>query len=124
MSAILGTLRSNSAYVFIAAGVLWLAAAVVAGSLLVLWPVVVCVLGGVFLKMWPAKRLTWAWAVSAAVFGFLLAAYQVYAWVPFLGGAFSGVAAVAAAVFVIFAALHVFLFYIGYSPAEPGAERS
>ena len=124
MSALIGTLRGNSAYVFIAVGVLWLGVAVAAGTALILWPVVACVLGGVFLKMWPAKRLTWAWAVSTAVFGFLLAAYQVYAWLPFLGGDFAGVAAVASVVFVIFALLHLFLFYVGASPAKPSAEQS
>lgn len=124
MSALLGTLRDNSAYAFMAVGVLWLAVAVAAGSLLILWPVIACILGGVFLKMWPAGRLTWAWAVSAAVLGFILAAYQVCAWLPFLGGAFSGVAAVAAAVFLVFAVLHVFLFYAGVSPPKPTANQS
>ena len=124
MSALLGTIRGNSAYVFIVVGVLWLAVAVAAGSALILWPVVACVLGGVFLRMWPAKRLTWAWTVSTAAYGFLLAAYQVYAWLPFLGGAFAGVASVASVVFVIFAVLHIFLFYIGGSPAKPTAEQN
>ncbi|MDG7007127.1 MAG: hypothetical protein JRN06_02650 [Nitrososphaerota archaeon] len=124
MSALLGTLRGNSAYMFIAAGALWLAVAVAAGSALILWPVVACVLGGVFLRMWPARRLTWAWATSAAVLGFLLAAYQVYAWLPFLGGSFSGVAAVATAVFAVFAVLHLFLFYLGARPVKPAAEQS
>lgn len=124
MSALLGTLRGNSAYAFIAVGVLWLAVAVAAGSPLILWPVVTCVLGGVFLKMWPAKRVTWAWAISTAVFGFILAAYRFYAWLPFLGGAFSETAAVAAAVFLAMAVLHVFLFYAGANPANPAPEPS
>ena len=123
MSAILGILRGNSAYAYFAVGVLWLAAAVAAGSALILWPVVACVLGGVFIMKWPTRRLTWAWAVSTAIFGFLLAAYQVYAWVPFLGGSFSGVAAIASVVFVVFALLHLFLFYAGSAPAKPTAEQ-
>jgi hypothetical protein len=124
MSMLLGTLRGNSAYAFIAVGVLWLAVAVAAGSPLILWPVIACVLGGVFLRMWPTRRLTWAWAVSTAVFGFLLAAYQVYAWLPLLGGAFSGIAAVASVVFVVFAVLHLLLFYAGAAPAKPAVEKS
>jgi hypothetical protein len=124
MSALLGTLRGNSAYVFIAVGVLWLAVAVAAGSALILWPVFACVLGGVLLKMWPTGRLTWAWTISTAVFGFLLAAYQVYAWLPFLGGTFSGIAAVASVVFFVFALLHAFLFYAGAYPVKPEAEKS
>ena len=123
MSALLGKLKDNSAYAFVGVGVLWLAVAVAAGSWLILWPVVACVLGGVFLKMWPTRRITWAWAVSAAALGFLLAAYQVYAWVPFLGGTFSGVASVASAVFLVFALMHAFLFYAGVAPARPAGEQ-
>ena len=124
MSALLGRLRDNSPYAFIAVGVLWLVVAVAADSALILWPAIACLLGGVLLKMWPTERLTWAWTVSAAVLGFLLAAYQVYAWVPFLGGAFSGVAAVASVVFIVFAVLHAFLFYVGIYPPKPAAEPS
>lgn len=122
MSALLGTLRGNSSYLFIAVGVFWLGVAVAAGSALILWPVIACVLGGVLLRVWPERKITWAWAVAAAVFGFLLAAYQVYAWLPFLGGAFSGIAAVASVVFVVFALLHVLLLYVGAAPVKPAAE--
>ena len=124
MSALLGTLRGNSAYVFIAVGVFWLGVAVAAGSALILWPVIACVLGGVFLRMWPAKKITWAWAVATAVFGFLLAAYQVYAWLPFLGGAFAGIAAVASGVFAVIALLHVLLLYVGAAPMKPAPEQA
>jgi hypothetical protein len=124
LSAFLGTLKDNSAYVFIGVGVLWLAVAVAGGSFLILWPVVACVLGGVFLKMWPSKRITWAWTVSTAVFGFLLAAYLVYEWLPFLGGTFSGIAAIASVVFLVFAALHAFLFYLGFTPTKLASAQS
>ena len=122
MSAFLGTVRVNSAYAYVAAGVVWLVVAVAAGSALILWPVVACVLGGVFLKMWPAKRLTWAGAVSTAVCGFLLAAYLVYAWAPFLGGAFSTAAAEASAVFAVLAAFLLLLLYAGMKQASETAE--
>jgi len=118
MSSLLGYLRTNSAYAYFAVGFVWLAVAVLAGSALILWPVLALVLGGAQLRMWPARRLTWAWAVSTAVFGFLLAAYQVYAWLPFLGGAFSTVAATASSVFAVLALLHLFLFYAALKPAE------
>ena len=98
-----------------------MAAAVLAGSALVLWPAAACLLGGVMLRAWPDGRLTWSWAVSAAVLGFLLAAYQVYAWAPFLGGAFSSVAAEASGAFVVLALLHIVLFYAGLRPT-PSAE--
>lgn len=116
MSSLLGALRSNSAYAFFAVGIFWLAVAVLAGSTLILWPVAACLLGGVLLKVWPGGRLTWAWALSTAALGFLVAAYQVYAWLPYLGGAFSSTAAEAAAVFAVLALLHAFLFYAGYRP--------
>ena len=124
MSAFLGTIKDNSAYAFIGVGVLWLAVAVVGGSFYILWPVVACVLGGVFLKMWPGQRITWAWTVSTAVFGFLLAAYLVYEWLPLLGGTFSGTAAIASVVFFVFAALHAFLFYLGFTPVKLTSEQS
>lgn len=122
MSSILGSLRANSPYAYIAVGVVWLAVAALAGSALILWPVLACVLGGVQLRLWPTRRLTWAWAVSTAALGFLISAYQVYAWLPFLVGAFSSVAAAASALFVVLALLHVFLFYAGSRP--PRAEES
>jgi len=119
---VLGVIRTNSAYAFLLIGVVWLGIAVIAASPLILWPVVACLLGGVMLRMWPANRLTWAWAVSAAVLGFLLSAYQVYAWVPFLGGHFSALAEGALAGFAVLAVAHVFLMYAGAS--RPKAPKS
>ena len=120
MPNVLGVIRTNSAYAFLLMGVVWLGIAVVAASSLLLWPVVACLLSGVMLRMWPGNRLTWAWAVSSAVLGFLLSAYQVYAWVPFLGGAFSALAGGALAGFAVLAVAHVFLLYAGASrPKAP-----
>ena len=114
----MGAVRANSAYAFFAVGVFWLAVAVLGGSPLVLWPVVACVFGGVLLKVWPGRRLTWAWAVSTVGMGLLLAAYQVYAWLPYLGGTFSSVASEAAAVFAVLAVLQVVLVYAGLGPMK------
>ena len=118
MSSVLGMVRSNSAYAFIAVGVVWLAVAVIGSSALILWPVLACLLGGVQLWMWPTRKLTWAWAVSTAIFGFLLAAYQIYAWFPFLGGSFSSVAATASGAFAVIALLHLILLYAGIAPPK------
>lgn len=118
MSSLLGAIRANSAYAFVAVGVVWLAVALLAGSALVLWPVLACVFGGLQLRTWPTRKLTWAWAVSTAVFGFLLAVYQVYAWFPYLGGSFSTVASEASAVFVVLALMHLLLIYVGAKPAK------
>jgi hypothetical protein len=113
MPKILDALVTNAAYAFIVVGVAWLVVAILAGSSLILWPVVACVAGGLQLKLWPSGRLTWAWAISSAAMGFTLSAYLVYAWSGFLGGAFSSLAAGALVGFLVLAIAHVFLFYAG-----------
>lgn len=122
MPKILDTLGENSAYAFIAVGVVWLGIAVVAGSYLILWPAVACLAGGTLLKMRPGRRLTWAWAVASAALGFLLSAYQVYSWSPYLGGAFSTLAGASLAGFAVLAVVHALLLYLG--AAWPKAVRS
>jgi len=122
MPKILDTLVSNATYFFIAVGVIWLAVAVLGQSYLILWPVIACVAGGAMLRQWPARRLSWAWCAATAVMGFLLSAYQVYAWLAFLGGAFSVLASASGLGFGLFAILHIFLLYAGTSkPAATGA---
>lgn len=125
MPDLLGALRANSAYAFVAVGAVWLGVAVIAGSLLILWPVVACILSGLMLKLRPGRRLTWAWVLSSATLGFLVAAYQVYSWAPFLGGAFSTLAGGASAGFAALAAVHLFLLYAGASsPKEVRQDQS
>ncbi len=119
MPSVLGTLRANSSYAFFGVGVVWLAVAVLAGSALTLWPVVAFMVSGYTLRIMPGRRFTWAWVVSSAVLGLLLSAYQVYAWVPFLEGAFSTLAVVSLVGFTIFAVVHAVLFYVGLKPAAP-----
>jgi hypothetical protein len=119
MPSILGTIRTNSAYAFFGVGVVWLAVAVVAWSGLVLWPVVAFLVSGYMLRQMPGRRLTWAWVVATTVLGFILSAYQVYAWAPFIGGAFSTLAAVSLAGFTVFALVHLLLFYVGLRPPTP-----
>ena len=113
MPKALDTLGANSAYAFLAVGVVWLGLAAVAGSYLILWPAVACIASGALLKLRPGRRFTWAWAVSSAALGFLLSAYRVYAWAPFLGGAFSNLAGASLAGFAVLAVVHVFLLYAG-----------
>jgi len=120
MPKLLDTLVANAAYAFIAAGVIWLAIAFLAVSSLILWPALACIVGGIMLRQWPSSRLTWPWVVATAVMGFLLSAYQVFAWLSFLGGAFSTLATVSVAGFAIFAIAHVFLFYAATSKAAAG----
>lgn len=119
MPTVFEQLRNNAAYAFFAVGVVWLVIAFIAGSWLILWPVVACLAGGALLRLWPGRRLTWAWAVSSAALGFLISAYQVYAWAPFFGGAFSALAGASAAGFAVLAVVHVVLLYAGASRPRP-----
>jgi hypothetical protein len=122
MPGILGTIRANSSYAFFVVGIAWLVVAVLAWSALVLWPVVAFLVGGFMLRMMPGRRFTWAWVVASAVLGFLLSAYQVYAWAPFIGGTFSTLAAGSLAGFALFAVVHLLLFYVGLRPASVSAK--
>lgn len=109
MQSLASGIRSNTPYLFAAAGVVWLAAVVVTGSLLVLWPVLACVLSGVFLKAYPGSRFTSAWAGASALMGLALAAYQVYVAAPLVSGAFATIAWTSIVAFSIFAVFHVYL---------------
>jgi hypothetical protein len=122
MPKVLDMLKVNAPYAFIAVGVAWLAIAVATAAGLVLWPVVACFVAGALLKLRPALRVTWAWALATASLGFLLSAYQVYAWAPFLGGTFTAVAGAALVLFAALALAHIFLFYLGAS--KPKAPKS
>jgi hypothetical protein len=108
-------LRQNAAYFFLVVGAAWVGVAVLAGSLLILWPVAACLASGLLLKFRPGRRFTWAWALSSAVLGLLISAYQVYAWSPYIGGAFSTLAATALAGFAVFSVVHMLLLYAGTS---------
>ncbi|MDE1853554.1 MAG: hypothetical protein KGI38_07390 [Thaumarchaeota archaeon] len=119
MPEILGALKTNAAYFFLAVGVVWIGVAFVAGSLLILWPVAACLASGVLLKIRPGRRLTWAWVSSSATLGLLISAYQVYAWAPFLGGAFSTIAGTTLGVFAVLTVLHVLLLYAGATRPRP-----
>jgi len=110
-------LKSNVAYEFMVAGVVWVVVAIWLGLVLVLWPALTCLVAGLLLKFLPSKRITWAWATSSAVLGLLVSAYQVYVAIPFIRGTFSFVAIETLVGFVLFALFHLVLLYTGYSPA-------
>lgn len=124
MPRFIDALRSRSAYGYLAVGVAWLAVAAIAGSYFVLWPVVACLASGVLLLFRPSMRFTWAWVLATGALGFLLAAYQVYAWTPFVVGAFSLVAGEAIAAFAVLALVHVLLFFAGATKAKPARSGS
>jgi hypothetical protein len=108
-------IRKNLAYAFVVFGLIWLGIALLAGSALILWPAVACGVGGVLLKLRPSSRLAAAWAPAAALLGLLLCAYQVYAAVPLLSGAFITIASTSTSLFVILGLGHVYLAYASYS---------
>ena len=122
MASAFGAMKSNAPYLFIVVGLIWAAVGVMTDSIFTGWPVAACIAAGVLIKFRPGRKLTWAWAVSTAVLGFVVSIYQLYAWAPFLGGAFSGLAGEALAGFTILALVHVFLGYAGAS--APGRVRS
>ncbi len=122
MPKLLDPLVANAPYAFIVVGVIWLALAALTGSALILWPVIACIAGGLMLRQWPSRKLTWAWVVATAVMGFILSAYNVYAWASFLGGAFSTLAAASTIGFVVFAVAHLLLFYA--ATAKPGVAKA
>ena len=115
MPPFLNTVKAQAQYAFVGAGVLWLVLALYEWSALLLWPVIALVAAGAMLRLLPGERLTWAWAVSAAVLGMVVALYQVYLALPLLQSAFSTVAGASLAVFAVFAAAHVVLAYAGAS---------
>jgi len=115
MSRIISPLRSYVAYAFLAVGLGWLAVAYTTSSYLVLWPVITCFMSGILLRLRPSDRLTWAWASSSAVLGFLLSGYQAYVASFLVGGALSSVATISAVAFSVFAVVHLLLLYAGNS---------
>ncbi len=113
-------LESNLAYEFIVVGIAWTAIAVVLGLVLVLWPALTCLVAGILLKFLSSTRITWPWAVSSAVLGFLVSAYQAFVAAPFVSGTFSSIGIETLAGFALFALVHLVLLYLAYSPkGEP-----
>jgi len=115
-------LKSNLPYEFVAVGVVWTVVAVGLGLALVLWPALTCYVAGLLLKFLPSERITWPWAVSSAVLGLLVSAFQVYAAIPFVSSTFSLVGAETLIGFVVFSLVHLLLLYFGYSPVGKPAK--
>lgn len=111
-------LKSNLAYEFIVVGIAWTVVAVALGLVLVLWPAITCLAAGFLLKFLPSERITWPWATSSAVLGFLVSAYQAFIAVPFVSSSFSLVGTETLAGFALFAFVHLLLLYSAYSPAS------
>ncbi len=106
--------RPNLGFAFFGAGFVWLAVVYITGTALNLWPVVACFVGGTLLRVKPVERLTWAWSVSSATLGLLLASYQAYAWIPLVSGSFGTLAVFSLVGFAVFAVVHALLLYSGW----------
>lgn len=122
MASVFGMLKSSAAYFFIVVGVVWAGIGALTGTSLTAWPAAACLVAGVLLRIRPSYRLTWAWALATASMGFLVSAYEVYAWEPLVGGAFSTLAGESLGGFAVFAVVHLFLLYAG--AAGPKALKS
>lgn len=109
-------LKSNLPYEFVAVGIVWTVVAVGLGLVIVLWPALTCYVAGLLLKFLPSERITSPWAISSAVLGLLVSAYQVYAAIPFISSTFSSVGVETMVGFLVFSLVHVTLLYFGYSP--------
>lgn len=116
MSKVSGILKSNLPYEFVVVGVAWTVVAVGLGLAQVLWPALTCYVAGLLLKFVPSERITWPWAISSAVLGLLISAYQVYVAIPFVSSTFSLVGTETLVGFVVFTLVHLALLYFGYSP--------
>ncbi len=103
--------RRNLAYLFVVFALVWLGIAAITGSLLVLWPVLACAASGALLKLRPASGLTASLPTASAAMGLFLSAYQVYVATPLLAGAFSVIAGISVASFVVFGIGHLYLAY-------------
>jgi hypothetical protein len=110
--------RRNLAYLFLAAGIAWLAVLFATLSFLIVWPTVVLLVSGVLLKMWPEARFSGAWVTSSAILGFVLSAYQTYAAASHLTGALAYIAPLSLVLFLLFALYHLFLVYAGNTSEE------
>lgn len=122
MFPLLEPAKRNVAYLFLAAGVLWLGALYATSSILILWPAVACIVSFALLKVLPEQRISAAWVMASGLLGFLLSGYQAYVAATFLTGPFASVAAVSLVVFFVFALYHLFLMYAGRSQSKEEEE--
>lgn len=112
MPSAVDLLKSNISYLYVAIGLAWLVPVYLVESFYILWPVVVFVIGGVMLKLWPSRRLTWAWALAAALMGATLSGYQAYFAALESSGVFSSLAGVSLVGFGAFAILQLAALYL------------
>jgi len=105
--------RKNLSYAFFLLGVVWLVIAAYTGYPIVIWPVATCVVAGLLLRLRPSERFTWAWMTSTAAMGLIIAAYQAYYWLPFIGGSLNALAALTAGGFAVFALVHLVMLFLG-----------
>jgi hypothetical protein len=115
MQSALATVKKNLGYVFVVFGIIWVAIAFLAGSLLVLWPAVALAAAGVLIKLRPKWRLSIAWGPAAAILGLLLCGYQVYEAAMLVSGTFVTVASASVVLFFILGLGHLYLAFASYS---------
>ncbi len=104
-------IRRYLPYAFIVAGVVWSAIIASDGSLLLLWPASLSILSGVILKWRPDSRLSLALSKATALYGLVLAAYQVLVALPLLESIFATIALFSVVSFVGLAVFNLVLLY-------------
>jgi len=124
MPSSLDVMRARAPYAYAVMGLIWLVVAYLESSALLLWPVAVLIAGGVLLMFRQGKRLTWAWAISAAVLGLVLSFYQAYVAALLVTGALSTLAGASLVVFATLGLAHVLLGYVGAGAATKKATAS
>jgi hypothetical protein len=116
---ILETLKKNLPFLFVLAGVIWLAVLYDTGSVLIVWPIVASFVSAGLLLLLPKRNITYAWVSATALLGFMLAGYQTYSAVTYLSGVFTAIASESIAAFFLFALLHAFLLYTSLVKPKP-----
>lgn len=119
MPSVYELLKKNLAYVFVAAGVVWLALSALTGSLLLLWPVLAFVVSGVLLKVQPDAKLTGAWASASAVMGVAICGWQAATAAPMVTGAFATLAAASTVGFLVFAVAQLVILAAAFGAGRP-----
>lgn len=106
-------------YLFLFLGFLWLAMVILGSSYLLLWPSLTSILSAFLLFKRRESRLTSSIARASALYGFLIAAYQLYISILLL---FTPLAAIASYYSAAFFAVAIFYLLLIFIPLGPKME--
>jgi hypothetical protein len=98
---------------FLIAGAVWLAVAVASGELVLVWPGLASILGGVSLLLGSGRPFRRPLCVASSIFGFVIALYQTYLAATLFGTPLGALVVYSFVTFVVLMALEVVLLYLG-----------